>query len=191
MKNRIEAALGNEWLEHCENITYPHIHVIDPTRRTYNKQGLTIYSTPPQSIATLLIENPGLDITATFFKPQCFRNEHGYEPENCEGVFYLTHSTNETWILFLEIKDCEYGNISNYFKKAKDQIKRTVQIFRDKRIITENRRVYANISFPRVCKKDYFHHLITNPEKKKFIDDFNISIKGTNRLVIKSYKTIS
>jgi len=190
MKNRIIAAFENDNLEHCENITYSQIHVIDLSRSTNSAQNIKIYDTQPEGMATLLIENPNLDITATFFKPQCFLNEHGKEPDNCEGVFYLSDSTKETWILFLEIKDCNKGNISIYFKDAKKQIISTVKIFRDKKIITESKRVYANVSFPRVGKMNFFNHFIKQPEKKKFLDDYNIFIRGTNRLVIKNNTTI-
>ena len=191
MKNRIVAALGNEKLKHFENVTYSKIHVIDLTRRTNSVQNIEIYDTQPAGIATLLIENPNLDITATFFKPQCFIDEHRKEPDNCEGVFYLSNSTDKTWVLFLEIKDCNVGNISTYFKDAKKQIINTVQIFRDKDIITQKKRVYANVSFPRATKMNYFNQFIEKPEKKKFLDDYNIFIKGTNKLVIKNSTAIS
>ena len=190
MKNRIVAALGNEKLAHRENITCPHIHVIDLTRRTNNMQGLDIYDAQPDGIDTLLIENPNLNISATFFKPQCFRDEHGYEPDNCEGVFYLSASTYETWVLFLEMKDCDATNISKYFKKSKEQIIKIVQIFRNKKIIAENKRVYANISFPRRNKTDFFNQLIKYGESKNFLDNHNIFVRGTNKLKIKNSTTI-
>jgi len=190
MKNRIVAALGNEKLAHKENISYPQIHVVDHTRRTNNMQGLEVYDAQPDGIDTLLIENPNLNISATFFKPQCFLDEHGYEPDNCEGVFYLSASTHETWILFLEMKDCDATNISNYFKKSKEQIIKIVQIFRNKKIIAENKRVYANISFPRRNKTDFFNQLIKYGEPKNFLDNHNIFIRGTNKLKIKNSTTI-
>jgi hypothetical protein len=191
MKDRIIAALGDDKLVHIENINYPQIHVIDMTRKTDSKQGIKICEIQPEGIASLLIENPNLDITATLFMPQCFLDKRGYELENCEGVFYLTNSTDDTWVLFLEIKDCESGNISEYFKKSKEQIKSTVQIFRDRKIIDENKRVFANISFPRRSKIDYFNHLIKHEEKKGFLDRYKIFIRGTNKLTIINSKTIS
>ena len=191
MKNRIIKAFGNEKLEHWENITYSQIHVIDLMRRTNNAQSIAIYDAQPEGIATLLIENPNLDITATCFKPQCFQNEQKKEIKSCEGVFYLSNSTKETWVLFIEIKDCNVGNISEYFKDAKKQIINTVRIFRDKNVITENKIVYANVSFPRACKMNFFNHFIKNPEQKKFRDDHKIMIKGTNKLKIINNKAIS
>lgn len=190
MKNKIILALGEDKLEHKENITYPQIHVIDLTRRTDNAQGLKIYNAQPEGIDTLLIENPGLDISATFFKPQCFQEGDAHEPDNCEGVFYVTDSTNETWVLFLEMKDCDVTNISRYFQKSKEQIINIVKIFRDKNIITENKKVYANISFPRRNKIDFFSQLIKHGEKKGFLDSYNIFIRGTNNLKIKNSATI-
>jgi hypothetical protein len=190
MKNRIIAALGEDKVKHIENITYPQIHVTDLTQRTNSAQGILISDTQPEGIETLLIENPNLDITATLFKPQCFRDEHGYEPDNCEGVFYLTNSTDQTWVLFLEIKDCKHTNISKYFTKSKKQIIETVQIFRDKKIIAVKKRVYANISFPRRDKISFYKQVIEPGERKGFLDKHNIFICGTNKLVIKNDKTI-
>ena len=185
MKNKIIAALGNDKLEHKENITYPQIHVIDLTQRTNSVQSVEIYPAKPPDIDTLLIENPNsLDISATFFKPQCFKDEHGKEPENCEGVFYLTNSTDKTWVLFFEIKDSKAKNISDYFEKAKKQIIKVVEIFRDKQIISHDKKVFANISFPRRNKTDFYNQLIKDP--KYFIDEYKIILYGTNKLTIKS-----
>ena len=191
MKSKITAAFGDDKLDNKENITYPKIYVIDLTRRTNGKQGVEIYDAQPAGIAALLIENPNLDISATFFKPQCFLDEQGREPENCEGVFYLSDSTDKTWILFFEIKDCNVENIPNYFKKSKNQIISTVQIFRNKKIISEKKRVYANISFPREGKTEFFNQLIKPREIKEFIDNHNIIIRGTNHLKIKNSTKIN
>ena len=186
MKNKIISTFGDAYLKHIENIDYPQIHIVDLTERTKSAQGIEIYNEQPEGIDSLLIENPNLNITATFFKPQCFLHESGYEPDNCEGVFYMSDSTNETWVLFLEIKDCKAKNISNYFVKAKKQIINVVRIFRAKKIITENKRVYANISFPKSNKNVFFSHLIEPGEAKSFLDNYNIFIRGTNKLKIKS-----
>jgi hypothetical protein len=190
MKNKIVVALGNDKLEHKENIAYPQIHVIDLTRRTHGTQSVEIYDKKPNDIDTLLIENPSLlDISATFFKPQCFQDKHGKELNNCEGIFYLTNSTDETWVLFLEIKDCKVNNISRYFEDAKKQIITVVKVFRDKNIIAQDKKVYANISFPRRTKTDFYNQLIKNP--KEFLDRHKIILRGTNRLTIRNCKTIS
>jgi len=191
MKSKLVATFSNSMLEHKEDINYPEIHVIDLSRRTDGQQSIEVYETKPNDIATLQIENPELNISGTFFKPQCFKNERGHEPDNCEGVFYLSDSTDKTWILFLEIKDCDAGNISTYFKKAKEQIISVVKVFRDKKIIASNKRVYANISFPRRGKANYFSQMIKHPEKKEFLDKYGIFIKGTNRLIIKNNTTIN
>lgn len=191
MKNSIVAAFGDDKLAHRENITYPQIHVIDLTRQTDNRQNIEVYDVRPEGIDTMLMENPNsLDISATFFRPQCFQNAHGREPDNCEGVFYLSESTEQTWILFFEIKDCKQTNISHYFVTAKNQIKTVVQIFRDREIIAKERRVYANISFPRRNKTDFYNQLIKPGEAKQWLDNDKIFIRGANRLGIKNKTTI-
>ena len=133
MKDKIVKTFDNNKLEHKSNLNFPQIHVIDLTERTKSKKGLEIYAQKPNDIDTLLIENPNLDITATFFEPQCFINEQGKEPDNCEGVFYLSDSNEQTWILFIEIKDCKSKNIAKYFSKTKAQIISVVQCFRDRK----------------------------------------------------------
>jgi len=189
MKDKIIAAFGKEKIVNKENITSPQIHVIDLTQRSKGAQSIVIYEAKPPNIDTLLIENPNLNISVTFFKPQCFRDVHEKEPENCEGVFYLTHSTDKTWVLFIEIKDCKATNIADYFQKAKKQIITTVQLFRDKKIIAKDKRVFANISFPS-RKTDFFNQLLQYWEPKNFLDNYNIFIRGTNKLKIKDNNTI-
>ena len=184
MKSKIIAAIDNDKIFHKENITFSQIHIVDYTNRTNGARGVEISNTKPTGIDTLLIENPNLDISATFFKPQCFRDEQGNEPKNCEGIFYLSHSTHKTWVLFLEIKDCKVKNISHYFEDAKRQIVSIVKIFRDNNIIAQNKKVYANISFPRRNKVDYYNQLIKNP--KDFCDKYKIILRGTNNLKIKN-----
>lgn len=189
MRSKISRSFNEVNLEH-KIITSSQIHIIDLTERTKSKKGLECFDTKPDEIDTLLIENPGLDITSTFFKSQCFLDERGKEPDNCEGVLYLSNSTERNWILFIEIKDCKSKNISKYFPKAKEQLISVVQIFRDKSIINHNKKVYANISFPRRNKKDFFSQLIQGGEKKEFIDRYKIFIRGTNHLKIKNDITI-
>ncbi|MDR0829393.1 MAG: hypothetical protein LBN95_04675 [Prevotellaceae bacterium] len=189
MRNKIANVFGKDKLEHKTSINFPNIHVIDLTERTKGLQNMEIYAQKPKGIDTLLIENPNLDISATFFKPQCFINERGKEPDNCEGVFYLTSSNSATWLLFIEIKDCKAKNISEYFTKTKEQVIQVVQIFRNRNIISQNKKVFANISFPRRNKTDFYNQLIKG-EAKSFRDKHKIIIRGTNHLKIKNETTI-
>jgi hypothetical protein len=190
MKDKMTNAFGADKLKNWENIDFPQIHIIDFTERTNGAQNLEIFDKKPNDIDTLRIENPNLNVSAVFFKPQCFLNERDKEPDNCEGVFYLSNSKAENWILFIEIKDCKSKNISKYFSKTKEQIISVVQIFRDKSIINQHKKVYANISFPRRNKKDYFSQLIQAGEKKDFLDKHKIYIRGTNHLKIKNENII-
>ncbi|MDR2232119.1 MAG: hypothetical protein LBE56_03230 [Tannerella sp.] len=187
MKNRIIKILDGRYLIQKENLFYPHIYVADLSNITKNQQGINIFDTQPFEVEALHIENPNLDISATFFLPQCFLDENGKEIESCEGVFYLTDSTDKTWVLFIELKDCKVKNISRHSQKAIEQIKSTVQFFRDKKIIRKNKIVYANIAFPR-RKSDYYSQVIKQP--KAYVDEFKIILKGTNYLKIKNSRTI-
>jgi len=187
MKNKIISAFGNEKLEHKENINYAQIHVADLRRRTDNVHGLEVYATQPENIDTLLIENPNLlDISAAFFKPQCFQDEHGKDISSCEGVFYLADSTDKTWVLFLELKDSKPRNISRHLETAINQIKQTVEAFRTEKIIAQNKLVYANISFPRRNKTGFYNKLLGIEAPKELIDHHKIILHATNKLKIES-----
>jgi hypothetical protein len=190
MKNKIAQVFDKDKLEHQTGINFPQIHVIDLTERTKGLQNMEIHDHKTNDIDTLLIENPNLDISATLFKPQCFMDETGQEPDNCEGVFYLSDSYAQTWVLFIEIKDCKPKNVSNYHQDIKDKFIVNVKLFRDKGIIAQNKVVYAVASFPRIEKTNFHSHLIKASEWKQFRDKYKIMIKGTNEITIRNEKSI-
>ncbi len=101
--------------------------------------------------------------------------------------FYLQINS---WLLFVEIKDCKPKNAANYHGEAKEKIIANVQLFRDKKIIDKDKIVYAVVSFPRKARTNFHNHLIKASEWKKFRDDYKIMIKGTNEITIKNERSI-
>ncbi|MDR0547766.1 MAG: hypothetical protein LBG77_09365 [Dysgonamonadaceae bacterium] len=88
MRDKITATFGADKLEHRLNINFSQIYVIDLTERTKSAKNLEIYNNKPDGIDTLLIENPNLNINATFFQPQCFldeRNKKEYYSQLIQG----------------------------------------------------------------------------------------------------------
>ncbi|GAG91688.1 unnamed protein product, partial [marine sediment metagenome] len=165
-------------------------YVVDYTEKTNSARSVEVLDTIPTDIDPLLVRNPlPLNITTTIFKPQCFM-EGGIELKQCEGVMYLTTNTPESWVIFIEIKDCKPSNASKYHKEIKEKIITNVELFRTKGIIPKNKVVYAIASFPRKDKTNFHNQLIKAPEKKQIRDKYKVMIKGANEITIKNKNSI-
>jgi hypothetical protein len=90
----------------------------------------------------------------------------------------------------VEIKDCKPKNISGYFVYAKEQIIRTVELFRDRKLLETNKKVHAVISFPK-NKTDFYHKIIAHNEQMLFFRQHKIIIKCANTVAVKSDRSIS
>lgn len=161
-------------------------YVVDYTEKTNSARSVEVLNTLPTGIDPLSVHNPTLlNITTTIFKPQCFMDGKK-ELKQCEGVMYLTTNTTESWVVFIEIKDCKPSNASKYHKEIKEKIIANVGLFREKRIIPQNKVVYAIASFPRKDKTNFHNHLIKPPEWKQIRDKYKVMIKGTNEIKVKN-----
>lgn len=167
------------------------IHIADYTEKTQSARNIELHPAKPADIDTLEIKNDNkLQIAACIFGKQSLTDENDKEIKHCECVLFPTFPTINHWILFVEIKDCKPGNISQYFNHAKEQIIETVSFFRKKNIIPENKKVHAVISFPRRNKMSFYNQLIQTGERKHFFDAYKIMIKGTNTLEARSHTQI-
>lgn len=170
---------------HCE------IHIVDYSEKTKFERGVEVCDSKPEDIDSLkLINDAKHQITTTVFEDNCFLDESKKAIPHCEGIVYPSNVSFESWILFVEIKDCKPKNISRYFEKAKSQIIETVKIFRTSHFIHPDRKVHAVISFPQKNKADFYHHLIKQGERQNFLHQHKIIIKATNCMTIKSKKVI-
>lgn len=189
MKNRMIAEFGEDKLVHVTT-QQAKFYVVDYTEKTNSVRSVEVLETFPTDIDPLNILNPiPIDITATIFKPQCFMDGKK-ELKQCEGVMYLTSNTSESWIVFIEIKDCQPKNVSNYHKEMKEKFIVNIALFRDRKIITQNKVVYAIASFPRKEKTNFHNHFIKATEWKQFREKHKVMIKGTNAITIKNNNSI-
>ena len=104
---------------------------------------------------------------------------------------YLTSNTPESWVVFVEIKDCKPKNISNYHKEIKQKFLVNIALFRDKGIIPQNKVVYAIASFPRRGKTNFHNHFIKATEWKQFREKHKVMIKGTNVITVENTTRVS
>lgn len=109
---------------------------------------------------------------------------------HCECVLFSESERENIGMAFVEIKDCKSKNISVYKDKVKTQIISTVQIFRDKGII-ENQRVYGVISFPRKNKVSFNQTIFDDvTEYKRLHQKYKIRFFPTNGVSIVNEKTL-
>ena len=142
------------------------IYVADFSLRTEGERGVEIYTENPltpdgtQAMDCLTLTNEEkLNIDFSIFDDHQFKKEgKDKDDSHCECCFFLSDSDESSWISFVEIKDCKPKNVLSYKEKVKEQIISTVNHFKKKGIIAENKRIYGIISFPRrnkVAFNDY------------------------------------
>ena len=190
MKNKIESVFDADKFKYV-SFSDKQLYVVDYTEKTKSARSVEVHNVKPNDIDALIVYNPTeTNISTSIFMPQCFK-EHDKEPKQCECVMYPTVLSTSSWILFIEIKDCKPKNAASYHKEAKEKIIANVQLFREKKIIDNNKVVYAIVSFPRKEKTNFHNHLIKASEWKQFRDNYKIMIKGTNEVMIKNDESIS
>ncbi|MDR1524172.1 MAG: hypothetical protein LBS79_02800 [Tannerella sp.] len=189
MRNKLDSLLSSDKITH---IAYDdnEIYVVDYSNKSGSAKGVEVHNIKPDDIDDLTLKNEShLNITASIFGKQCFMDEENKEIKHCECVLYPTHSNPDTWVLFIEIKDCKPKNVSNYFTSAKEQIIQTVKLFRKCNLLDINKKVHAVISFPR-NKTNFYHLLIPISESQMFFHQYKIIMRATNTLSIKNEKII-
>ena len=189
MKNRMLAEFGEDKLGHLTT-QKTEFYVVDYTEKTDSERSVEVLDTLPTDIDPLIVHNSApLDITTTIFKPQCFMDgKKGLK--QCEGVMYLTTNTPESWVVFIEIKDCKPRNASEYHREIKEKFIVNIGLFRDKGIIPQDKVVYAIASFPRKEKTNFHNHFIKATEWKQFRQKHKVMIKGTNEITVKNSVSI-
>ncbi|WP_446776282.1 hypothetical protein [Macellibacteroides fermentans] len=190
MKSRIEKSYPKISFV---DTSWPEIYVADYTDKTGSTRTIEYHETKPADINSLKLINDGaLHITAATLNEQSMTDpETGKELIHCECVLFPKQNDEGTWVLFVEIKDCKQKNMSEYFKKAKEQIIATVADFRDKEVISSGKKAHAVISFPNKTKTNYYSQFITQGDRTSFLHQYKIIIMATNTITIKNNRSLS
>lgn len=190
MKSRIEKSYPKISFV---DTSWPEIYVADYTDKTGSTRTIEYHETKPADINSLKLINDGaLHITAATLNEQSMTDpETGKELMHCECVLFPKQNDEGTWVLFVEIKDCKQKNMSEYFKKAKEQIIATVADFRDKEVISSGKKAHAVISFPNKTKTNYYSQFITQGDRTSFLHQYKIIIMATNTITIKNNRSLS
>lgn len=121
----------------------------------------------------------------TIFDDHQFKNNENKDLEHCECCCFPTNNDDQTWVSFIEIKDCKAKNINDFKDKAKEQIKSTVHVFRKHNIIDKKKVVYGIISFPRKNKISFNQTIFDDyTEYKHLFKSEKIRFFATNQVTI-------
>jgi len=156
MKNRIRHSYPHAVMGVCRVGT---LYVADFTERTKSVRSIEIHEAVPlapdsaKDMDCFVMRNPqGMSIWHNIFDVHQLIDEEGHDIQHCECCLFPETERDDSWVAFLEIKDCKPKNISKYKAKAKDQIISSVSRFRDEGVVVSGQKVYGIISFPRKGK---------------------------------------
>lgn len=173
----------------------PVIYIADFSERTKGDRGVEVYTESPltpdgaQTMDCLTLTNEKqLNIDFSIFDDHQFKQEgKDKDDSHCECCFFLSNSDENSWISFVEIKDCKPKNVLSYKEKVKEQIISTVSHFKKKEIIAEGKRIYGIISFPRrnkVAFNDYIFR--THQEILEMRKEYGILFLPSNTIKVTS-----
>lgn len=127
------------------------LYVIDRTKSGKGK--VEIHEHEPDLKGVTISNPPRLEVYFDNFPERTFKINNRECKKQCEGVMFPCEAEKEEWALFIETKyvpDLEHAQKpeANYIEKATEQIVSTVEHFREKEIINNDKHVHAVISFP-------------------------------------------
>lgn len=161
----------------------------------FNRSDIDLTLTKPKGINAVHIKNERkISVCFDGFDENALpTDEPGIYNSQCECVLFPEDYNGDYWVLFIEMKYA--NNLKAAFNEEYDypnsmvtQVIKTVQYFRDRQILDENKRVSAIVSFPNLIEP--FNSTIFRGDLS--IEDIllkhKIRIRGTNKAAILSEK---
>lgn len=191
MKNRLEKELPDHIIIQSEA---PDIYIADYKKS--NIGNVVLLETVPPDIKYVYLENSN-NISVFFdgFKDNALVISPGNHSQQCECVIFPTSCKEEDWVLFIE---CKYTydlktatDVKNgYPQKMLSQIIDTVTFFRNKGILSKEKRATAIVSFPNLMEEFNSTFFSGELSALDIIKNHNIRVRATNSAIIKSQKII-
>ncbi len=133
-----------------------NIYIID--YKNINGGEVKVLDSKPQENCVRLTNENRVNVYYVAFRDNALKvNSPKGQDEQCECVLFPTSLNAEDWILFIETKYANNfhsaisGNI-DHPNKSIQQIISTVQYFRDKEILSKDKKVYAVVAFPKLIE---------------------------------------
>lgn len=196
MKTRINENIKEHQVYPC---SYKDIHIVD--WKKFTNENLKVHDCIPvnpntgKPIHSVCLKNDSaMSILVDAFGENALQYSKKKKARQCECVIFPDNYKDTDWVLFVEMKYAEneiaaFRKENDYPNNMIEQIKQTVQFFKDKNILSKEKEVYAIVSFPNLLSS--FNSTIFS---HKVIDDifldYGIIIRGTNNAEIISSDNI-
>lgn len=162
------------------------VYVADYTNRTGSRIGVVISENTFDDIACFhLKKHTGSNIryvAVNFEEYPAFKSGI----KNCECMFASAHDTKKPWLMLLEMKYCEAGNIETYTYKAFSQMKETLaKLVSDGIVERDSHRIYFVYSVPEHTEAIPFGAFtLSQNETLRCYEEENIHLIGNNTMLI-------
>ncbi|MFC0779462.1 hypothetical protein [Flavobacterium sp. HJSW_4] len=191
MRDNIEEILPEHNLQLTNS---PNIYIVD--YKNINGEGIVMHETKPDPKYVLLENLTPIGIYFDGFEDNALPlEEPGVCNSQCECVLFPEECNQNDWILFIEMKyandrEAAFRENRDYPNCMINQILETVKYFRDKKIIPEEKRVNAIVSFPNLIEEFSSTFFTGRMSMDDILYDHKILIRATNSGTIKSPKRI-
>lgn len=192
MKDKIKEILPNHRL-----ITTQASKIFIVDYKKINGGEVELLTSKPTNINSVFLDNnKRVSIYFDGFQENALPLKKGLYNRQCECVLFPKSSKESDWILFIETKYANNRKLAfqekhNYPNCMIDQIIKTVDYFRNKNIISPDKRVTAIVSFPNLIKEFNSVFFSKDLTALDILTKYKILIRATNSATIKSEKRIS
>lgn len=182
MRNRITSA-------------YPHfsineysidLYIVDYTNQTQNERSVEIHTSKSSDIDSFYIKNTnGINIGTCIFNKDSFVDSLGNSLTQCECMsFALSNAETKPWVLFIELKYCDYKNAKKKISDAKNQVFATMRYLKENGVVKDKQRCYLVVSLPKQNNTPFENWIMTPAEISSLKLNENIIFRGVNELSI-------
>lgn len=172
-----------------------NLYIVDYSDSTKNlavKKGIVFYSpSRPQTIDSFEIINPKkLSLDCIPFDQNSFKHSNGKTKSQCEAVIIPEITSQDSWILFSELKysSNENFNIKN-ISKALKQLFKTQYYYKQDKIISNTNPCYLLVSLP-FQTEPFANFTITQADLINLKRKRNITLRLKNSVEILDNKII-
>lgn len=160
--------------------------VADYSNQTDSKKGVVISTTPFEDITYFHLKKKNQDQNLRYLAVNLEQYPIFISGiENCECVFYSLADSKKTWVLFLETKYCEAGNIKNYETKTVSQMNATLGKLETLGLLNRNNHhIYFVYSVPRWSELEPFYAFQFSPDFILNLKEQGIQFYGYNTILI-------